>query len=552
MASDHVEPWRQTRPPVPPASEPAPAEPPDPLLGTVIGGRWRLTRILGEGGHARVYAGQDDTGTHVAVKVLHAHLAGDRVLGERFRREAEHAASIAHRRIVRTLGVGELPDGRPWIAMERLEGTTLEALVAAGPLPIPVAITIAQQIAEALARAHDLGLVHRDIKPANVFVAAGPDLAPEVKLVDFGLARRIEEEPSRRKLTRRGEIMGTPAYIAPDLLRGAQASPSIDLYALGCVLYEMLVGHPPFSGATVPAILLAHLEEPAPDLRVGRTESPGALVDLVRSLLAKTAAERPADAHQVQHALEEILDGLTDRPSLLGVAGAQPTRANDTPIDAWRRALPSLVARVPHGDAEGHAIASIVSTALAELETEETRGAALRARIRALDDHTYAARERLGHAVHEIGVELSNARADATRAQASIETAQKDDEAAGAELHRVERTMAMRWARFDGPSRELASAVERTGKALHAWCDVRERLDRAKAEALVRSARVQDLDFQLGALRHRLADVEAQAAKERAEPSARLAELHERELAIEQKLRGANEALEAHLGRARA
>ncbi len=532
-------------------SVPAPVDPPDPLIGAVIGGRWRLARVLGEGGHARVYAGQDETGMHVAIKVLHAHLAGDRLLRERFRREAEHAASVAHRRIVRTLGVGELPDGRPWIAMERLEGATLETLVAAGPLPIAVALTIGQQIAEALARAHDLGLVHRDIKPANVFVTAGPDLAPLVKLVDFGLARRIEEQPLTQRLTRRGEIIGTPAYIAPDLLRGTQASPSIDLYSLGCVLFEMLVGHPPFVRVSVPAVLLAHLEEAAPDVRTARPETPTELAHLVRSLLAKTAAERPADAHQVQRTLEGILDGLAARPSLLGVPGAQPTHANDTPIDTWRRVLPSLVARVPAGDEEGRAMAALVSTALAELETEETRGASLRARVRALDDHTYATRERLGHAVHEIGVELSDARADTSRAQATLEAAQKRDEAAGAELHGVERAMAMQWTRFDGPSRELASAVERTGGSLHAWCDVREELARAKADALVRSARVQDLEFQLGALRRRLADVEAQAAAERAAPDAQLDELHAREAAIEARLRSANEALEAHLARAR-
>lgn len=541
-----MEPWRQTRS----VSAPPPAaDAPDPLLGTLVGGRWRLERVLGEGGHARVYAGRDETGVTVAVKVLHAHLLADKLLCERFRREAEHAASVAHRRIVRTLGVGELDDGRPFIAMERLEGTPLDALIARGPLPLAAVLSIGEQMAEALARAHDLGLVHRDIKPANVFVTAGEGEAPEVKLVDFGLARRVQEEPSTRKLTRRGEIIGTPAYIAPEILRGAPAGPSIDLYALGCVLFEMLGGRPPFVGATVPQVLLMQLEDEAPDVRTLRADTPSALAELVRALLDKQPDARPPDAHQVQRALGELLEALDARPSLAGIAAMRPAAEAEVALDPWRRSLRDLVLRVPPGDAGARALASKVSSDLAALEREEAVGAELRARIRALDDATYEARERLGHAVQEIGVELSEARVAQRASQAALEAAREADRDAESALRRDERDMTMHWpARFDHPSRSLADRVEKTALAMRAWCDARDALDRARAAIAPCDARVEDLEFQLDALRGRLREREVQATLEQSEPGTLLALVQDRVQTIEERLRAEVEALSARVG----
>ena len=248
--------------------------------------------------------------------------------------------------------------------------------------------------------------------------------------------------------------------------------------------------------------------------------------------------------------LLEMLEQLEARPSLAGVPGMREADVADLPAAPWRRALISLVTRVRPDDAEGRALAAKISSGLAELAQEDTRGAALQGRIRALDDGVYEARQRLGHAVQEIGVELSAARVALRTTQAQIEEATADDTAAEAELHKTERRMAMHWpSRFDGPSRELADLVEQVASALRAWCDARERRDAARAELGPCTSRVEDLEFQLTELRGRLREVEVKATLEQAEPGTSLAMVQARARAIEERLREQGLALQQHVSR---
>ena len=173
-----------------------------------------------------------------AVKIMNAALAKNEVIRERFRREAKAAQKLAHPNIIEIFDQGELPDGSLYLVMELLEGETLADVVVRGKVPLERTLPIAIQIARALARAHDLEVIHRDLKPENVFLAHYDDVRDEVKLLDFGIARSMQDA----RLTGAGEVFGTPQYMAPERITSIDAGPAADLYALGVMLYEMLAG----------------------------------------------------------------------------------------------------------------------------------------------------------------------------------------------------------------------------------------------------------------------------------------------------------------------
>src|SRR5215472_4907760 len=206
---------------------------------TVLGGRYVLEEVLGTGGMATVWRASDRVlDRPVAVKVLSPQLAADAGFAARFEREARHAARLTHPRLVTVFDCGT-DAGRPFIVMELIEGRTLrQVLDQAGPLPPGQAAAIAVQVSEALEVAHAAGLVHRDIKPANIALSGG-----EVKVLDFGIARADGLSGGTRTLG----VLGTAAYLSPEQASGGPVGPQSDLYSLGCVLFEMLTGAPPFA-----------------------------------------------------------------------------------------------------------------------------------------------------------------------------------------------------------------------------------------------------------------------------------------------------------------
>jgi tetratricopeptide (TPR) repeat protein len=269
------------------------------LSGAVVGGRFEVERAVGAGGMGTVYAALDrQTGTRVALKVLHG--VGSAVEQARFVREARALALLRHAAIVRYVEHGVLDGEQLWLAMEWLEGEDLGFLLERGALRPADAIAVVRRIADALAAVHARGLVHRDIKPSNVFVPNG-DLE-RAMLIDFGIARSMAQETV---LTQAGGLIGTPGYMAPEQARGVRAvDPRIDVFALGCVLYECLTGERAWRGANVVAVLASILLDAAPRLRERRPELPVELEDFVSRMMARDPEARPADGAAVVAGLE--------------------------------------------------------------------------------------------------------------------------------------------------------------------------------------------------------------------------------------------------------
>jgi serine/threonine-protein kinase len=317
----------------------------DPQAGERLG-PYEIVREVGRGGMAAVYLARDPRhGRQVALKVLEARIAAF-VGRQRFEREIQVAARLLHPHILPVFDSGESA-GRLWYAMPYVAGETLRhRLARERQLPAAEAVRIAREVASALDYAHRAGVVHRDIKPGNILLADGQAL-----VADFGIARALDAEnasgpDSQEGLTETGVAMGTPAYMSPEQALGAEVDGRTDIYALGCVLYEMLAGEPPFTGPTVPAVLAKRLSEPVPSVRRHRAELPEQLDAVIGKALAKAPADRYATASE----LVAALDGSSLRDSS-GSAGGERT-----PI---RRLRFRLVAAVI-GLVVGGAIAAVV------------------------------------------------------------------------------------------------------------------------------------------------------------------------------------------------
>jgi serine/threonine protein kinase len=281
---------------------------------------YRVLRRLGQGGMGMVFEGEDVyLRRRVALKVLKPSLAQDAAARQRFLREAQAAAALRHDHVVTIYQVGEAdgPAGRvPFLAMELLEGASLETTLTQRPLALAEAVRIGREVAEGLAAAHKAGLIHRDIKPDNIWLESEPGALAtggRVKLLDFGLARVV---PLETHLTERGVVVGTPAYMAPEQAAGQEVDGRADLFSLGCVLYRLCTGRLPFAGGDVMAVLTAlATQEPVP-VRQLNPAVPPALADLIHRLLARAPAGRPASARQVVALLDGAARQLAETASL--------------------------------------------------------------------------------------------------------------------------------------------------------------------------------------------------------------------------------------------
>ena len=273
-----------------------------------IAGRFTLGAKLGAGAAATVYEARDEReGRPVALKILDVFT--EEAAPERLQQELRVTAQLRSPHTVRIIGHGETAAGAPYLALERLHGRPLgQVLDEDGELAWPQAVQLAVHIVHSLAEAHGAGIVHRDLKPGNVFVVEGDGKRPQAKVLDFGLAR-VAESLARTSLTETGMTVGSPAYMAPEQACGLELDGRSDLYALGALLFTMLVGIPPFVDADPVQLLVRACDEPAPlvtDLRPD-FDGPPALVALVAQLLAKSPDERPADAAEVRGRLEALM-----------------------------------------------------------------------------------------------------------------------------------------------------------------------------------------------------------------------------------------------------
>ena len=252
-------------------------------------GPYLIQRRLGQGGMGIVFrALHDGDGRTVALKVLRDELAADDGFRQRLAHEARAAAEVDHPNLAPVLEAGEA-DGRLYLAVRYVDGRSLaERLAAGGPLPVGELVPLAANVAAGLDALHRRGIVHRDVKPANILLAADGTAV----LGDFGLAK----SRAWTVLTKTGQVLGTPDYLAPEVIRGEPATPLSDLYGLGCVLFECLAGAPPFAGRGVLRVGMAHLTEEPGDPAAGRGDVPLALAWTVRQALAKDPADRPPSA----------------------------------------------------------------------------------------------------------------------------------------------------------------------------------------------------------------------------------------------------------------
>jgi serine/threonine-protein kinase len=304
----------------------------DALLGKLLGDRFLVQEKIGQGGSGTIYRAEHVTlRRKVAIKVLHHELSRDDLAIERFRREATMVAEIDNDHIVEIHDFGRTPDGRLYLAMELLEGETLDQVLERdGKLAIDRVADILIQVGEALIEAHAIGYVHRDLRPRNVYLAVRRGRANFVKLLDFGLAKIVENEAGAAS-TSLGMTFGDPRYMSPEQARGDRIDRRADIYQLGCVAYEMLTGAPPFVGTKVFDVLARHVSEPPKPLAGVRGDVPAWLDTAVMRALAK----RPEDRFATVSRLVEALRAGSTTGAIMADAVAR-TREAELPASVSR------------------------------------------------------------------------------------------------------------------------------------------------------------------------------------------------------------------------
>jgi eukaryotic-like serine/threonine-protein kinase len=347
------------------------------VLGTLLGGRYRLDAQIGRGGMSTVYLAFDIVlERRVAIKLMHREIASDSAQLERFRREARSVARLSHPHVVTVIDAGEEPSpdghrpadgsggGAPYIVLEYVEGETLKDLIRReGPLEILQAIAYAIEIARALGAAHEHLIVHRDVKPQNVLISAEGD----AKITDFGIARTLTEEG----LTMAGRVLGTTDYVSPEQALGQPVTGQSDLYSLGIVLYEMLTGEVPFRGGSPVAIAMRHVREEVPDVQLLRPEVSAATASVVDRAVARDLDRRYPDARSMVAGLEDV---LAIEASRAGQATGEVTTVLRTLPGSARRRLPWRMRHPARWAASLAVVGVIVAVALVAAAQQAHRG----------------------------------------------------------------------------------------------------------------------------------------------------------------------------------
>src|SRR5262245_7460912 len=312
--------------------------------GRVVADTYQVTRLLGRGGMGSVWEANHLRlpGKRVAIKVLNADVAADQEALARFRREAEIATRLGHPNIVEVHDFNTLPGGQPYLVLELLVGESLDARMRRGPIAPDQVARIAGQIAAALAAAHRAGVVHRDLKPQNVFLVPREDeLGGElVKVLDFGISKI---RGSQTVKTQDSTILGTPQYMAPEQATGNHAAvdPRTDVFALGAIVYEMLVGRPAFSGQNIPEVVFKVVYEAPPSLAALVPGLPARMVQAVDRALAKKQEERTADVAAFIEELAGMSISTLRRQQVLAIE-APPADPLAATIDSGRRERTSI------------------------------------------------------------------------------------------------------------------------------------------------------------------------------------------------------------------
>lgn len=493
-------------------------DPPDPLIGRTIGGRYVIEERVGSGGMATVYRGRHQViGRDVALKFLSAESLNDAEQRERFLIEARAANQINHENIIDITDFGETEDGYVYLVMEYLRGRTLAQEIHNGPLEPRRALRIALQIAHGLGRAHELDVIHRDVKPANVFLiqrGVDPDF---VKLLDFGIAR-----VQNLRITNRDTIMGTPEYMSPEQMRGSELGPAADLYGLGCVMFEMLTGRTPFQGALTALMIKQVSEQPPRPSSINPAVTP-ALDAIVLKLLHKKPEGRHQGAYHLVEDLQALLNSMPAAQRTLPAAAPAPTATPkrsmpaitpDTDLsaeDAWLRRV-ELYREITFGayplpqvpewlvDALRRLGQMVKEVRSLKLQLEETSKEAA-----AHEDSVRGTRMRIGRALDDLAQ-------DESRATRQLEQVTRELEALDPRTHVLARAL-VHDVRVAQKSDSQASLRELLGAAA-TWADAQESLHRLRAHLSEKQTECEDLRFQMAQLKGRLGTLNAEAAIE--------------------------------------
>lgn len=281
----------------------------DPFIGKLIGDKYKIEEILGAGGFSTVYkAEQSGLRRTVAIKILNAEFVAKPDKIRRFQHEAEMISTLVHSNVATVYDYGVLAEGQPYLVMEYAPGKTLAAVLCeCKVMPPERAVEIFIQVCDGVIAAHGKGLIHRDLKPANIVLLQSDDDVDRVKILDFGLAKVISEEAGQREnLTLTGEVLGTPAYMAPEQCMGAAVDARTDIYCFGCVMYEVLAGRLPLDGDTSYEVMHKHINESPISLSKSGAPVPQRLVRIV----SKTLQKDPDDRYQSFDELKDALVGV--------------------------------------------------------------------------------------------------------------------------------------------------------------------------------------------------------------------------------------------------
>ncbi|HEY0466291.1 MAG TPA: protein kinase, partial [Polyangiaceae bacterium] len=424
--------------------------------------------------------------------------------------------------IIEIFDQGVTPDVLVSLVMDLLRGETLADVLERGKVPIERGLPIMIQIARALARAHDLEVIHRDLKPENIFLARLPNGTDQVKLLDFGIARSMQDS----RLTGAGEVFGTPQYMAPERITSIEAGPAADLYSLGVIIYEMVTGTFPFDASDVTSYFIKHLKEAPVSPKKYDASIPTELERLVMECLAKDAKDRPVDAHRVHADLMHIAGAIGLRIPSDAFADELESRAPaktlpPVAIDRWvkRTALFEqmlALAFVGERPSQLNQLLAEVKDLVREISELRTQAITEQRALETSEAHGREIRQRLGHAVDALGVDASKARDESKAALAAAAALTLDMDRPAQELRRKVSEVA-RWegrSAFVEPYRELATAYRQCAEIVDSWLHAKQRLAEAEARVAARRGEVEDLEFQIRELRSVLAKNEEELERE--------------------------------------
>lgn len=312
----------------------------DPHIGQTVAGRYTIEEAIASGGMGQIYVAKHETlAQRVAVKLLHRRYAADERIVARFFNEARSYCRVKHPHAVTLLDFGRLKDGTLYIVTEFIDGAVLSHFVQSqGRLLPQLAVRLARQIGEALAAAHGQQIIHRDLKPDNVMVTGAPGGRHTAKVLDFGIARILDD--GEHRLTQTGAVFGTPEFMSPEQARGEEVSYASDIYSFGALVFFMLSGHAPFAGRDRNELIKKHISEPPPmEALLRQKDSPAALVTLVQQCLRKQPADRPPTMEEVLASLERIAAAMSESTPQGGLPTDGPglnPRTEDERVSASR------------------------------------------------------------------------------------------------------------------------------------------------------------------------------------------------------------------------